>query len=32
VITLGLLRDGTSARVEVHSRDRDAFLRKPRLQ
>jgi S1-C subfamily serine protease len=32
VITLGLLRDGASARVDVRSRDRDDFLRKPRLQ
>jgi S1-C subfamily serine protease len=31
-ISLGLLRDGVSIRVDVRSGDRDDFLRKPRLQ
>ena len=31
-ISLGLLREGAPTRVDVHSGDRDDFLRKPRLQ
>jgi S1-C subfamily serine protease len=31
-IPLGLLREGAPTRVEVHSGDRDDFLRKPRMQ
>jgi hypothetical protein len=31
-IALGLLREGAPTRVDVHSGDRDDYLRKPMLQ